>query len=83
MGPRHTCLLPRAPRAIFGNGCLGVGVMMLLALTLERYVSVCHPGHARPILGSPRRAVMLIPTATFLAYLPAAFRSQVSIGSVI
>ncbi|KAK9871533.1 hypothetical protein WA026_012907 [Henosepilachna vigintioctopunctata] len=34
-----------------GNGCLGVGVMMLLALTLERYVSVCHPGRARPILG--------------------------------
>lgn len=61
-----------------GNGCLGVGVMMLLALTLERYVSVCHPGHARPILGSPKRAVILIPAATFLLYLPAAFRSQVT-----
>ncbi|XP_017775163.1 PREDICTED: probable G-protein coupled receptor B0563.6 [Nicrophorus vespilloides] len=61
-----------------GNGCLGVGVLMLLALTLERYVSVCHPGHARPILGPPRRAVLLIPAATFLLYLPAAFRSEVN-----
>lgn len=52
---------------------------MLLALTLERYVSVCHPGHARPILGSPRRAVLLIPLATFLMYLPASFRSQVTL----
>ncbi|CAH0546618.1 unnamed protein product [Brassicogethes aeneus] len=60
-----------------GNGCLGIGVMMLLALTLERYVSVCHPGHARPILGSPRRAVCLIPAATFLLYMPIIFRSQI------
>lgn len=50
---------------------------MLLALTLERYVSVCHPGHARPILGSPRRAVALIPIATFLLYLPQAFKNNV------
>lgn len=60
-----------------GNGCLGIGVMMLLALTLERYVSVCHPGHARPILGSPRRAVALIPAATFILYIPNMFRSQI------
>ncbi|XP_066148422.1 probable G-protein coupled receptor B0563.6 isoform X1 [Euwallacea fornicatus] len=60
-----------------GNGCLGVGVMMLLALTLERYVSVCHPGHARPILGSPIRAVILIPILTFILYVPAMFRSYV------
>ncbi|XP_018568599.1 probable G-protein coupled receptor B0563.6 [Anoplophora glabripennis] len=60
-----------------GNGCLGIGVMMLLALTLERYVSVCHPGHARPILGSPRRAVALIPTCTFVLYIPIIFRSQI------
>lgn len=60
-----------------GNGCLGVGVLMLLALTLERYVSVCHPGHARPILGSPHRAVALIPIATFVLYFPVALRSQV------
>lgn len=50
---------------------------MLLALTLERYVSVCHPGHARPILGSPRRAVALIPTCTFVLYIPIIFRSQI------
>ncbi|KAF5271045.1 hypothetical protein FQR65_LT00464 [Abscondita terminalis] len=61
-----------------GNGCLGVGVIMLLALTLERYVSVCHPGHARPLLGPPSRAVALIPLATFLLYLPAVFRSRVT-----
>lgn len=61
-----------------GNGCLGVGVLMLLALTLERYVSVCHPGHARPLLGPPHRAVALIPLATFLLYLPAVFRSRVT-----
>ncbi|GJQ79490.1 hypothetical protein Trydic_g16343 [Trypoxylus dichotomus] len=60
-----------------GNGCLGVGVLMLLALTLERYVSVCLPGHVRPILGPPHRVVLLIPTATFLLYLPAAFRSEI------
>ncbi|CAH1123404.1 unnamed protein product [Ceutorhynchus assimilis] len=60
-----------------GNGCLGVGVMMLLALTLERYVSVCHPGHARPILGSPIRAVILIPILTFIFYIPVMFRSYV------
>lgn len=33
---------------------LGVGVLMLLVLTIERYVSVCHPGHMRPALGPPR-----------------------------
>ncbi|KAL1516699.1 hypothetical protein ABEB36_000577 [Hypothenemus hampei] len=60
-----------------GNGCLGVGVLMLLALTLERYVSVCHPGHARPLLGSPIRAVILIPILTFILYIPAMFRSYV------
>lgn len=51
--------------------------MMLLALTLERYVSVCHPGHARPILGSPIRAVTLIPIITFILYIPVVFRSYV------
>lgn len=39
-----------------GNGCLGVGVIMLLVLTIERYVSVCHPSHMRPALGPPRWA---------------------------
>jgi hypothetical protein len=27
---------------------------MLLVLTIERYVAVCHPGHCRPALGPPR-----------------------------
>ncbi|XP_022899790.1 probable G-protein coupled receptor B0563.6 [Onthophagus taurus] len=60
-----------------GNGCLGVGVLMLIALTLERYVSVCHPGYARPCLGPPKRVVCLISMATFIVYLPAVFRSQI------
>lgn len=33
---------------------LGVGVLMLLVLTLERYVSVCHPGYVKPFLRHPR-----------------------------
>ncbi|XP_031840356.1 putative G-protein coupled receptor B0563.6 [Nomia melanderi] len=62
-----------------GNGCLGVGVMMLLALTVERYVSVCHPGqHTRPLCGPPHLTVILIPLATFLVYLPSAFRGEIS-----
>ncbi|GLH16788.1 Uncharacterized protein GBIM_21074 [Gryllus bimaculatus] len=56
----------------------GVGVMMLLALTVERYVAVCHPGRTRPIVGPPRRVVALIPLLTFAAYLPAAFRARVA-----
>ncbi|XP_072394185.1 probable G-protein coupled receptor B0563.6 [Diabrotica undecimpunctata] len=60
-----------------GNGSLGVGVMMLLALTLERYVSVCHPGHARPILGSPIRVVVIIPLITTALYIPILFRNKV------
>ncbi|KAK2579674.1 hypothetical protein KPH14_011596 [Odynerus spinipes] len=62
-----------------GNGCLGVGVMMLLALTVERYVSVCHPGqHTRPLCGPPHLTVTLIPLATFLVYLPSLFRNEVT-----
>lgn len=57
--------------------------MMLLALTLERYVSVCHPGHARPILGSPIRAVTLIPILTFVTYIPVMFRSYVQTCTVL
>ncbi|XP_072744494.1 probable G-protein coupled receptor B0563.6 [Anoplolepis gracilipes] len=61
-----------------GNGCLGVGVMMLLALTVERYVSVCHPGqHTRPLCGPPHLTVVLIPLATFLIYLPYVFRGEI------
>ncbi|XP_056631675.1 probable G-protein coupled receptor B0563.6 [Diorhabda sublineata] len=60
-----------------GNSCLGIGVMMLLALTLERYVSVCHPGHARPILGSPVRVVTIIPVFSTIFYIPIIFRNEV------
>ncbi|XP_063233036.1 probable G-protein coupled receptor B0563.6 [Bacillus rossius redtenbacheri] len=59
-----------------GNACLGVGVMMLLALTVERYVSVCRPGTTRPLIGPPGLTVALIPLLTFLAYLPTAFRTE-------
>lgn len=65
-----------------GNGCLGIGVLMLLALTIERYVSVCHPGYARPLLGPPKRVVVFITLATFLVYLPATFRSKVTACSL-
>ncbi|XP_055915039.1 probable G-protein coupled receptor B0563.6 [Eupeodes corollae] len=59
-----------------GNGCLGVGVMMLLILTIERYVSVCHPGYIRPVMGPPRMTVILIPVVTFFIYLPSVFRGE-------
>lgn len=52
---------------------------MLLALTVERYVSVCHPGqHTRPLCGPPHLTVVLIPLATFLVYLPTVFRGEVT-----
>jgi hypothetical protein len=50
--------------------------MMLLALTVERYVSVCHPGRNQPFMGPPRLIVSLIPLLTFLLYLPNAFRYE-------
>jgi hypothetical protein len=50
--------------------------MMLLALTVERYVSVCHPGSTQPVMGPPRLIVSLIPPFTFLLYLPYVFRYQ-------
>jgi len=56
--------------------CAGVGVMMLLALTVERYVSVCHPGRNQPFMGPPRLIVSLIPLMTFLLYLPNVFRNE-------
>ncbi|XP_012279156.1 probable G-protein coupled receptor B0563.6 [Orussus abietinus] len=62
-----------------GNGCLGVGVLMLLALTVERYASVCHPGaRSLPVCGPPNLTVFLIPLATFLLYLPGVFRSKMT-----
>jgi hypothetical protein len=55
----------------------GVGVLMLLALTVERYAAVCQLGGG----SSPRRArlaVALIPVLTFLLYLPNTFRAQLT-----
>jgi len=53
--------------------------MMLLALTVERYVSVCHPGqHTRPLCGPPHLTVVLIPLVTFLVYLPSVFRGEIT-----
>lgn len=53
--------------------------MMLLALTVERYISVCRPGqYTRPLCGPPHLTVVLIPLATFLIYLPSAFRGEVT-----
>ncbi|XP_018785898.1 PREDICTED: probable G-protein coupled receptor B0563.6 [Bactrocera latifrons] len=57
-----------------GNGCLGVGVMMLLVLTIERYVSVCHPGFSRPVMGPPGIVVFLTTLVTFIIYTPSVFR---------
>ncbi|TMW52154.1 hypothetical protein DOY81_002789 [Sarcophaga bullata] len=59
-----------------GNGCLGVGVMMLLILTIERYVSVCHPGFTRPVMGPPGVIVFLTTLITFIIYLPSVFRGE-------
>lgn len=52
--------------------------MMLLALTVERYVSVCHPGHTRPLMGPPHITVALIPLLTFVVYLPSVFRGEIT-----
>jgi len=52
--------------------------MMLLALTVERYVSVCHPGRNQPFMGPPRLIVSLIPLLTFLLYLPNVFRYELT-----
>ncbi|XP_030379161.1 probable G-protein coupled receptor B0563.6 [Scaptodrosophila lebanonensis] len=59
-----------------GNGCLGVGVMMLLVLTIERYVSVCHPGFSRPVIGPPGFVVFMTCLLTFIMYLPSIFRGE-------
>lgn len=50
---------------------------MLLALTLERFVSVCHPGFMGPLLGPPKRAVIIIPLLTIILYVPTLFRNEI------
>ncbi|KAG7159232.1 G-protein coupled receptor [Homarus americanus] len=41
----------------FGNSCIGIGVVMLLALTVERFISVCYPAQARNLCGTTRAYV--------------------------
>ncbi|XP_017872494.1 PREDICTED: probable G-protein coupled receptor B0563.6 isoform X5 [Drosophila arizonae] len=53
-----------------------VGVMMLLVLTIERYVSVCHPGFTRPVMGPPGVVVFVTCLVTFIIYLPSIFRGE-------
>ncbi|OXA47422.1 putative G-protein coupled receptor AH9.1 [Folsomia candida] len=55
-----------------GNSCLGVGVMMLVALTMERFVAVCHPEKSRALQGSHKAYVIIasIPVLTLLAHTP-------------
>lgn len=55
----------------------GVGVMMLLALTLERYVSVCHPSYTRPVVGNPRVTIVIIPLLTGIIYSPSMLRGRI------
>lgn len=51
---------------------------MLIALTIERYASVCHPGqYTRPFCGRPSRIVIIISTMTFLVYLPNVLCGQI------
>ncbi|CAL4237617.1 unnamed protein product, partial [Meganyctiphanes norvegica] len=65
----------------FGNSCIGIGVAMLLALTVERFISVCYPAQARNICGGTRRAnitVTLIPLSIFVLYSPYLFLTWVT-----
>ncbi|GLV45633.1 uncharacterized protein CBL_02652 [Carabus blaptoides fortunei] len=73
------CKLRETLKGVDGTGCSkGVGVMMLLALTVERYVSVCHPAYTRPLMGPPHLTVAIIPIVTFLTYLPSVFRGEIT-----
>ncbi|CAL8113519.1 unnamed protein product [Orchesella dallaii] len=63
-----------------GNSCLGIGVMMLVALTMERFVAVCHPEKSRALQGSRKAYIIIasIPICTFLTYSPHLFLSTLS-----
>ena len=53
---------------------------MLLALTVERYISVCFPARARNMCGAERRAyvtVIMLPVVTFALYSPYLFLAGV------
>ncbi|XP_035702636.1 uncharacterized protein LOC110842246 isoform X2 [Folsomia candida] len=55
-----------------GNSCLGIGVMMLVALTMERFVAVCHPEKSRAMQGSKKAYIIIasIPILTLIAHSP-------------
>uniref|UniRef100_A0A0P4W9T5 G-protein coupled receptors family 1 profile domain-containing protein n=2 Tax=Scylla olivacea TaxID=85551 RepID=A0A0P4W9T5_SCYOL len=63
----------------FGNSCIGIGVVMLLALTVERFISVCYPAQARNLCGGRRAyvTVCVIPVATFVLNSPYLFLAHV------
>lgn len=46
--------------------------MMLVALTMERFVAVCHPEKSRALQGSHKAYVIIasIPVLTLLAHTP-------------
>lgn len=43
--------------------------MMLLILTVERYVSVCHPSFTRPVMGPPGYASIIFLLSYIHKYL--------------
>ena len=57
-----------------------IGVLMLLALTVERFISVCYPAQARNLCDTNRAyiAVGIIPITTLVIYAPYAFISQIN-----
>merc|ERR1712080_678415 len=62
----------------FGNGFLATAVYMLLALTFERFISVCHPSWARAFNSCDRayRVVLAIPMFCFLVSFPKIFEDE-------
>lgn len=54
---------------------IAIGVLMLLALTVERFLSVCYPAQARNLCDTNRAyiTVLVIPIATLLLYTPNMF----------
>lgn len=50
----------------------GIGVMMLVSLTLERFVAVCYPEKSRAMQGSKKAYIIIatIPVITLLAHSP-------------
>ncbi|OXA62831.1 Neuropeptide capa receptor [Folsomia candida] len=50
----------------------GIGVMMLVALTMERFVAVCHPEKSRAMQGSKKAYIIIasIPILTLIAHSP-------------